>query len=140
MKSKNNLQNWQKNIWNFIGIVLGVSCIIVGMVVLEGRNLVYYKALSFGADFYTEIHTAAANLVTATRNVSHQICTAMGAFFILFGGIDICFFGSKITMTKNAADGGVVLLKDVPQPTEPIQLLEEPEEDAQSAEETKDET
>ncbi len=109
MEKKNNLKidlgklDWHKNLWNLVGMGLGVLCIIFGLVFLGARNYVYYKSITFGADFYTEIHAAVANAVIAARKIYDKLCFAAGAFFLMFGGIDICFFGSRLVLKKKEA-------------------------------------
>ncbi len=107
MENKNNFKNdlgkldWYKNLWNLIGMGLGVLCIIFGLVTF-GNTPFHgsYPSMAFGADFYTEIHKATSSATTALREIFFLLRSSAGFFFVILGGTDICFFGSRLVLSK----------------------------------------
>lgn len=96
-----------KNFLRIMGMLVGVSMIVFGIVTWVGAE--YYTSInsadyaSFGADFYTYIYraTRAAALNTAEigdtlDKLAETLTTAIGFMFICAGITEICYFGSKI--------------------------------------------
>ena len=115
MEEKNNTYSiWnirgnknKYNIWNTIGMTIGLLAIIIGIVVMvrfPGSYGGYYKGLTFGADFYTESHKATAAAVSRLGYIYELMRFALGWFFIFFGAIDICAFGSKLCASVENED------------------------------------
>ena len=97
----------KRNIWRIAGMLPGIAAIIIGISFLGAYGRIYRGDMSnvtFGADFYTEMHKATIAAVNALRKIYQIIGAAAGWFFILSGVIDIVIFGQKLTtsITKSA--------------------------------------
>jgi len=105
MKNKNDL-------WAYLGIALGVVAIIAGLVFLFAfKNETFLGAYAqlgateFGGDFYTYSYRASAFAANAVAGVYEMLSTCFGCLFILLGALDICFFGSRISVkSKESTD------------------------------------
>lgn len=97
------------SIWNYIGLIIGILAIVVGIVFLfafrEKAFLGSYIRLgtsSFGGDFYTYSYRATAFAANAIAGVYEMLATCFGVLFILIGCIDISFFGLRISLQPRA--------------------------------------
>ena len=97
----------RKNIWNLLGMLVGVAAIIVGIVFLQRE---FYGAsmlddIAFGGDFYTEIYNAARRihgLLTHLNDFIEFVKRGFAWTFIFFGCVDICVFGHRLCSTVEA--------------------------------------
>ncbi len=108
------MSNKIKKIISVLGIMIGITIIIVGINV---KDVEYSRAdtggigryITFGADFYTEIYNvtkdvgyAVNNNTIALNNITNvlaNICNAIGWLIIAIGTTDICFFCYKLCVT-----------------------------------------
>ena len=97
----------RKNIWNLLGMLVGVAAIIVGIVFLQRE---FYGAsmlddIAFGGDFYTEIYNAARRihgLLTHLNDFIEFVKRGFAWTFIFFGCVDICVFGHRLCSAVEA--------------------------------------
>lgn len=95
----------KQNKWNKAGMAIGVISIIIGAVfILKPTDVPgYVESVTFGGDFYTEIHKASA--VIASRLGAVIECLGLlqkglGFAFVLSGALEIIFFGQKNAEAK----------------------------------------
>lgn len=95
--------NFRKNLWSYIGIIVGFFTIILGIKVFVDFHVYYptFGAVKFGADFYTEIHSTVTRITNSIREIHEMLVLAIGWFFIFMGIVDICYFGRKLEFDKN---------------------------------------
>ena len=115
-----------KKVFTIIGILVGIALVIVGILCLSGEmggnastassaGYSYDSGYTkFGADFYTYVNNNAQEAAeagrTAARNlweIAKLLKNCIGAFFLCFGILCICFFGKELPSTaeqqRNAA-------------------------------------
>lgn len=99
---KMNKLNMKENWPHMLCILVGIAITIVGIVFLEEYNKYggYYHPLTFGADFYTEMHEVAANIATALHNIYEMARVAFGWFLIGVGLTEIIVFAGKLRFPK----------------------------------------
>ena len=96
----------KRNIWYVCGMLVGIAAIILGINSLTGDYSSAYTHLmdlSFGGDFYTEMYTIVndiRDLLRSLDEIRFFFANEFGVTLILAGIIDICAFGSKITLSK----------------------------------------
>lgn len=99
--------NFLKLNWNkFFGIILGIVIIFVG-ISFENDNADSYSgvsSLTFGADFYTEVHDAAAKAATRTGEVHDVVAKGISTGLIVFGFFVICLFLAMLKMPEKKTE------------------------------------
>lgn len=98
MKKLNLKENWS----SYVCILVGAVLVIVGIVFLTDYKKYYgdMSYITFGADFYTEIHEATARAVNTLRSIYEMLRVAMGTFMVAAGVTDIAVFGGKLKFPK----------------------------------------
>lgn len=94
----------KENRWEYVGIIVGVISILAGLVFLIGFKDTHFlngfasavPKQSYGGDFYTGSQNATAYAANGVAELYKIVSACFGTFFIILGGIDICFWGSKI--------------------------------------------
>lgn len=91
-------KNRKQNIFPLLGMLIGVIAIIMGLVFLSEftDNYGSLSSVTFGGDFYTEIHKVTRAAANRVGDLADMLGTAIAWVFILGGAIDICAFGSKL--------------------------------------------
>lgn len=85
-------------IWSIAGIVLGIATLVVGCWLYSEKG--YGSSLdsvTFGGDFYTEIHKAVRYLNGSVRTLYLDGMSALISGFILSGLLEVVVFGKKLT-------------------------------------------
>lgn len=113
--------NNKANIWNLLGIIIGVVAIVIGIVFLKRQfyDVSEIGKITFGADFYTEMYDVGRriyNLLGHINDFIEYVKSGFGFSFILFGALDIILFGRKIT--ENIADEKVEIVNEIQTETE----------------------
>lgn len=93
-----------ENRWEYVGIAVGVIAILAGLVFLIGFNDTHFlkgfapvvPRQSYGGDFYTGSQNATAFAANGVAALYKMMSACFGMLFIILGGIDVCFWGSKI--------------------------------------------
>ena len=90
--------NLKKNWAYYFGILAGLAIICVGIEFLCSYKIYYgdMSSITFGADFYTEIHNATVYVVNTLRNIHNLLRIAFGSLFIFAGVVDVMAFGSQL--------------------------------------------
>lgn len=101
MKKLNFRENWSV----YVGMLAGLSLVIVGMIILMGYKKYYgdMRYITFGADFYTEIHEATARAVNTLRSIYEMIRVALGTFMVATGVSQVAIWGGKLKFTQKDA-------------------------------------
>lgn len=94
MKKLNFKDNWAY----FLCMIIGVVLTIVGILFLTNYKMYYgdYRAVTFGGDFYTEIHKATTSAVNTLRNIYELVRIGIGWCMIGVGVTEIVVCGSKL--------------------------------------------
>lgn len=114
MKKIQGILREKKNLWPLCGMAVGVLAILIGLIFLFGfKDEIFYGSAdslyggttrlgtaTYGADFYTDIYESTTFAGNAVKGVYEMLSTCFGMLFFLVGAIDICAFGSKLTMSK----------------------------------------
>lgn len=85
-----------------IGMLAGIVFVVIGLTSIFGDAYVAkynQSGLTFGADFYTEIHKAVVGVGKAAGSMSEEIVGIYkGTYFILtaIGAFMTCYFGRSI--------------------------------------------
>lgn len=84
------------NIWNLLGIIVGLVCVVTGIVIAaDATGLPEYA--TFGGDFYTYTYKGIRSAVGAIGNLTE----ALGYTVSLIGAIAVCSFGTRIRRKKD---------------------------------------
>jgi len=105
----------KKKIFTIIGLIIGITTIILGIIFLTtapGLGSGYIKSTSpvtFGGDFYTEIHEAASDISHNTHSAANNIhdlarnvAMYSGSAFIIFGLLISLFFTKELLCSENS--------------------------------------
>ncbi len=90
------------SVMNLIGMLAGIVFVVIGLISIFGDAYVVkfnQSALTFGADFYTEIHKAVVGVGKTVGSMSEEIVGIYkGTYFILtaIGAFMTCYFGRSI--------------------------------------------
>ena len=130
---KNIMTNNSKKIASIIGIIVGVTIIIVGFSLQDTSNYSIGESIKFGADFYTEMYDVTKDVGRAINYAINDLICAIGWLIVSIGAIDICFFVYKLVKVRceesnhtnsqhftnenhNEAQASITI-KDTPKPT-----------------------
>ena len=105
-----------RNWFALAGILVGIIMVIMGFAAkgMFDRYGGDYRALAFGADFYTEIHEVTAHIATCLHELYYMIRFLISWGLILGGVIDICAFGSKLIVAEKQPAADADALPDLP--------------------------
>lgn len=90
------------SVMNLIGMLAGIAFVVIGLIsIFSGAFVFHYNqsGLTFGADFYTEIHKAVVGVGNTVGSMSEEIeGIYKGTYFILtaIGAFMTCYFGRSI--------------------------------------------
>ncbi len=85
------------NLWNLLGIIVGLVCIVTGIVIASDVTGSPEYA-TFGGDFYTYTYKGIRSAVGAIGDLTE----ALGYTVSLIGAIAVCSFGTRIRRKKDA--------------------------------------
>lgn len=88
-----------KKLFPILGIVCGIVCCILGIVLMDASVGVYADSASFGADFYTYSVKATAVAANNVRHLAEAVVDGFSYLLLAIGLTDICLFGCKLTKT-----------------------------------------
>ena len=86
-----------KKLFPILGIVCGIVCCILGIVLMDASVGVYADSASFGGDFYTYSVKATAAAANNVRHLAEAVVDGFGYLLLAIGLTDICLFGCKLT-------------------------------------------
>ena len=121
------MQGKRKNIWDLLGVVVGLALVLAGIVFLATPAETYSTrstdVASFGADFYTyqyDATRAAAQNAGATANnlreLGGKLATYSGTFFLAAGALTIIHYGRRcFAVGAPAAPEAPVVPGDAPE-------------------------
>ena len=111
----------KKKIFTIIGLIIGITTIILGIIFLTtapGLGSGYIKSTSpvtFGGDFYTEIHEAASDISRNTHSaasnihdLAQNIAYYSGSAFIIFGLLISLFFTRELFCSDISSASNVI--------------------------------
>lgn len=90
-------------IFPIFGIIIGIGMIIVGLIIQDMSVGTWVNSIRFGADFYTESHSATAAAASNIQKVGQMLRSGFTAILCFGGLFDICYFGCKLTEKKAEA-------------------------------------
>lgn len=88
-----------KKLFPILGIVCGIVCCILGIVLMDASVGVYADSASFGGDFYTYSVKATAAAANNVRHLAEAVIDGFSYLLLAIGLTDICLFGCKLTKT-----------------------------------------
>lgn len=92
------------DIWSIIGFICGIMIIILGIIILnkgtEGNRVF---SVTFGGDFYTEIHHATRIAANNLQLLCQLMSSGIGYLLLAIGLTDICMFGRKLVGRRGNA-------------------------------------
>ena len=86
-----------KKLFPILGIVCGIVCCILGIVLMDASAGVYADSASFGGDFYTYSVKATAAAANNVRHLAEAVIDGFSYLLLAIGLTDICLFGCKLT-------------------------------------------
>lgn len=84
------------DIWSIIGFICGIIVIIWGIIILNKEAGGKVFSVTFGGDFYTEIHDATRVAANNLQLLCQIISSGIGYLLLAIGLTDICMFGRKL--------------------------------------------
>lgn len=86
------------NLFALIACLLGLAAVIVGITLLNTptESARDGGGLTFGADFYTEMHGVTRDVFLSTLRMHESINLGLGFLLITLGGFGICAFAPQI--------------------------------------------
>ena len=86
------------NLFAILACLLGLTAIIVGITLLNAptESARDGGGLTFGADFYTEMHGVTRDVFLSTLRIHEAINLGLGFLLITLGGFGICAFAPRV--------------------------------------------
>ena len=98
--AKKQPQNKKKiNLWALLGCIIGILAIVVGITILCSETEISRDkgSVSFGADFYTEMHKVTRNTFISTLRMNETLNMGCGWLIIIIGFFGLCHFAPKVS-------------------------------------------
>lgn len=91
------------NLFALIACLLGLAAVIVGVTLLNTptESARDGGGLTFGADFYTEMHGVTRDVFLSTLRMHESINLGLGFLLITLGGFGICAFAPRVMATPS---------------------------------------
>ena len=85
------------NLFAILACLLGLAAVIVGITLLNTptESARDGGGLTFGADFYTEMHGVTRDVFLSTLRIHEAITLGLGFLLITLGGFGICAFAPR---------------------------------------------
>ena len=80
----------------FLGIIVGITSIIAGIILQDTPNLYTGENLKFGADFYTEMYGITRTVASTIESAMCEMLYAISALLFVIGALSVCFFAYKL--------------------------------------------
>ena len=90
----------KKNWSVYVGMLAGIALVVVGVVFLTDFKMYYgnIKAVTFGGDFYTQIHEVTTHAANTLREIYEMVRIACGTIMVTLGIADVAAFAGKLTV------------------------------------------
>ena len=91
------------NLFAILACLLGLAAVIVGVTLLNTptESARDGGGLTFGADFYTEMHGVTRDVFLSTLRMHESINLGLGFVLITLGGFGICAFAPRVMATPS---------------------------------------